>query len=108
MKRLMIIVIVIVTVTMTMETRCVIGCVSDEMMSFIEGGLFEMGNSPNSKIKTYIADGESPVRHVFLSPYRIDKTEVAVKSFAEFVLSTKYQTQVEREFGWSFCFEPRS
>ena len=51
------------------------------------------------------ADGEGPVREVYLSPFRIDRYAVSNARFAAFVEATGYRTEAER-FGWSFVFRP--
>jgi formylglycine-generating enzyme required for sulfatase activity len=49
------------------------------------------------------ADGEGPVREVFVRPFAIDRYAVSNEEFARFVEETGYVTVAER-FGWSFVF----
>jgi formylglycine-generating enzyme required for sulfatase activity len=49
------------------------------------------------------ADGEGPVREVYVSEFLIDVTCVANDQFAAFVDASGYVTSAER-FGWSFVF----
>ncbi len=51
------------------------------------------------------ADGEGPVRAVYVSPFRIDRYAVSNAQFAAFVDATGYRTEAEH-FGWSFVFRP--
>ncbi len=71
-----------------------------ENMSRTDGGPFLMGTETD---RGFPADGEGPVREVFLDPFYIDTYPVTVESFAEFVKATGYKTEAER-FGWSFVF----
>lgn len=66
----------------------------------VEGGGFLMGTESDIG---FPADGEGPVREVFLDPYYIDKYPVTVEAFAAFASATGYATEAER-FGWSFVF----
>lgn len=66
----------------------------------IPGGEFRMGGADPD---AFPADGEGPVRTVFVSPYAIDATAVTNRQFAAFVKSTGYRTDAERA-GWSFVF----
>ncbi len=50
------------------------------------------------------ADGEGPVRRVFVDPFLMDCTPVTNEAFARFLTATQYRTEAER-FGWSFVFE---
>jgi formylglycine-generating enzyme required for sulfatase activity len=66
-------------------------------MVLIPGGTFEMGS----------ADGpvyERPVHTVKLNSFWMDKTEVTVGQFRQFVDATKYVTEAEK-FGWSGVFD---
>ncbi len=49
------------------------------------------------------ADGEGPVRPVFLSPFAIDTYPVTNRDFTAFVSATNYLTESEH-FQWSFVF----
>src|SRR4051794_2543238 len=67
-------------------------------MAHIPAGTFNMGT----------ADGfpyEGPVHAVTLKSYWIDKHEVTVRQFEEFVKATSYVTDAEK-FGWSGVFVP--
>lgn len=69
-------------------------------MIALPGGSFLMGTDyPDG----FPADGEGPVREVFLDPFSIDRYPVTNERFAEFVRATGYRTDAER-FGWSFVF----
>lgn len=48
-------------------------------------------------------DGEGPIRHVRLRPFRMGATTVTTSEFAAFVAETGFVTDAER-FGWSFVF----
>ena len=73
-------------------------------MVLIRGGMsFLMGSD---SVESYYNDGEGPTRNVLVDNFYMDKTEVSVTQFADFAHATGYKTQVEQEFGWSFCFEP--
>ena len=72
-------------------------------MVLIPGGEFEKGSDAPW---VYVGDGESPTYNVSVSDFYMDETEVSIAQFHRFVQDTGYVTQVEREFGWSFCFEP--
>lgn len=64
----------------------------------IPEGVFLMGSeSP----EVWQADGEGPVREVFLKEFWIDQTAVTSAQFEKFVASTGYVTETGR-FGWSF------
>lgn len=52
----------------------------------------------------FAADGEGPVREVFVSPFRIDATAVSNAAFAQFVDAMGYVAEAER-WGWSFVFD---
>jgi formylglycine-generating enzyme required for sulfatase activity len=51
----------------------------------------------------FAADGEGPVRPVFLSPFAIDTYPVTNRDFTAFVSATDYVTESEH-FQWSFVF----
>ncbi|WP_298859477.1 formylglycine-generating enzyme family protein [uncultured Sulfitobacter sp.] len=48
-------------------------------------------------------DGEGPLRKTQIKPFRLGRTCVTNRSFADFVQATSYVTEAER-FGWSFVF----
>jgi len=54
--------------------------------------------------EAFPADGEGPVREVFVDPFYIDIDPVTNLRFAEFVKATGYKTEAER-IGWSFVFQ---
>lgn len=60
---------------------------------------FDMGSDEGL---TSAADGESPVRSLFVDAFRIDETEVSVGEFAQFVEATNHRTAAET-YTWSFC-----
>ena len=66
----------------------------------LQGGSFIMGTD-DSPIPE---DGESPARTVILSPFAIDKYEVSVGEFREFVLATDFITEVIKNY---FFFSSR-
>lgn len=72
----------------------------DDMMK-ISAGEFLMGTDDNDG---FAADGEGPVRQVFVADYLIGTTTVTNQMFARFVAATGYQTDAER-YGWSFVFD---
>lgn len=66
----------------------------------IPAGSFRMGtDDPDG----FAADGEGPVREVFVAAYLIDAMAVSNRDFAAFVDATGHVTDAER-FGWSFVF----
>lgn len=71
-----------------------------ERAVLIEAGSFRMGTEDADRNR---ADGESPVRSVDVSAFRIDPACVTNAEFAAFVAETGYVTEAE-EFGWSFVF----
>ncbi|MFD9766143.1 formylglycine-generating enzyme family protein [[Kitasatospora] papulosa] len=75
------------------------GAVEDGMV-LLPGGVFLMGTEDPEGFR---ADGESPVREVRVSPFRIDAHAVSNRRFAEFVAATGHVTESER-FGWSYVF----
>ena len=72
----------------------------DNGMVLLTGGEFVMGTDDGLG---YPADGEGPVREVFLHPFRIDTCAVTNARFRRFVRDTGYVTDAER-YGWSFVF----
>lgn len=70
-------------------------------MANIPAGSFLMGTNEEDG---FVADGEGPVREVYVDSFRIAVTTVTNVQFAEFVQATGYQTDAEK-FGWSFVFE---
>ena len=60
----------------------------------LQGGSFVMGTD-DSPIPE---DGESPARTVILSPFTIDRYEISVGEFREFVLATGFITEVIRNY----------
>ena len=74
---------------------------STDAMVALPAGEFLMGTA---YAQGFPADGEGPVRRVFLDAFLIDRTPVTNETFTHFVTSTGYQTDAER-FGWSFVFE---
>ena len=60
----------------------------------LQGGSFVMGTD-DSPIPE---DGESPARTVILSPFAIDRYEISVGEFREFVLATGFITEVIRNY----------
>ena len=69
----------------------------------LDGGRFLMGTDSADAIP---GDGETPVREIFVDPFRIDACAVSNVAFAAFVDATGYRTDSER-LGWSFVFEGR-
>ena len=74
---------------------------STEEMVKLEGGVFMMGTDSG---EAFPADGEGPVREIFLDTYYMDASPVTNQRFAEFVGATGYKTEAER-IGWSFVFQ---
>lgn len=70
-------------------------------MVTIPEGAFGMGSEAADG---FPADGEGPVRSVYLSAYRISTTCVTNDHFAAFIAATGYVTEAE-EYGWSFVFD---
>jgi formylglycine-generating enzyme len=66
----------------------------------LPGGEFLMGTNDKTG---FPADGEGPVRKVFIKPFAIDQYAVTNKQFGEFVNGTNYITEAEK-YGWSFVF----
>jgi formylglycine-generating enzyme required for sulfatase activity len=71
-----------------------------ETLACLPGGAFLMGTNDHEGVPT---DGEGPVRHVTIRPFRIARTAVTNAEFAAFVAATGYRTEAER-WGWSFVF----
>lgn len=69
-------------------------------MVAITAGSFSMGSADP---QAFAADGEGPVREVFLSAFHIDPKAVTNAQFASFVKATGHVTEAER-FGWSYVF----
>lgn len=69
-------------------------------MIFIKGGEFLMGSEGGMP-------HESPVHRVSVKSFWIDKHEVTVKEFEEFVKAANYKTEAEK-FGWSGVFDLKS
>jgi formylglycine-generating enzyme required for sulfatase activity len=67
----------------------------------LDGGTFAMGSGAADIVPT---DGESPVRQVRLSPFRIGSCAVSNDEFTAFVDATGYRTDAEA-FGWSYVFD---
>lgn len=75
--------------------------ISLENMVRLPGDTFLMGSDdPDS----FVADGEGPIREVFVDSFFIDATTVTNQQFAEFINSTGYKTDAEK-YGWSFVFK---
>lgn len=69
-------------------------------MVLIPGGPFLMGTDAPDSVA---ADGEHPVREVFVPDFCIDAKAVTNAQFASFAKATGYRTDAER-YGWSFVF----
>ena len=65
-------------------------------MVLINGGKFIMGTEDGMPY-------EAPTHEVTVKPFWIDRHEVTVADFAQFVAATGYQTDAE-QFGWSGAF----
>ncbi|QLQ07166.1 MAG: SUMF1/EgtB/PvdO family nonheme iron enzyme [Anaerolineae bacterium] len=77
---------------------------SDQMRTiYIEEGPFWRGTA-SDKVKA-VADhqNETPQKQIFISAFRIDKTEVTNDMFAAFVAATGYQTAAEIN-GYSYVY----
>ena len=79
--------------------RAISGSIAD--MVRLDGGPFLMGTE---SLEAVAADGEGPVREVFLDPFYIDVYPVTNLRFAGFIQATRYKTEAER-IGWSFVFQ---
>ena len=75
-------------------------CESLNSRLLITGAEFLMGTD---NADGFPADGEGPVRKVFISPFICDAFCVTGYRFAHFVASTGYITEAEL-FGWSYVF----
>ncbi|MBM32410.1 MAG: serine/threonine protein phosphatase [Chloroflexi bacterium] len=53
--------------------------------------------------KSFVSDGEGPIRKVKFKKFSISETSVTNKDFLKFIKDTNYITDAEK-FGWSFCF----
>lgn len=71
-----------------------------EDMSLIPAGNYIVGTDEPQ----FHEDRESPEKEVYLKEFYMDKYEVSNKKYAEFVKSTKYETEAEK-FGDSFLFK---
>ena len=69
-------------------------------MVLVPAGVFQMGCNRREGPP---ADGEGPVRAVWLEGFLIDRCAVSNARFARFVADTGYRTEAER-LGWSFVF----
>ena len=69
-------------------------------MTFIEGGLVEYTKLVGEE------NTEQKVK-IFLDDFLIDKNEVTVGQFAEFIKAEKYETDAERS-GFSFIYDSKS
>lgn len=67
----------------------------------LDGGTFLMGTDVP---EAFPADGEGPVRSVFVDPFLIDIYPVTNYQFAKFVDATRYRTDAEK-YGWSLVFQ---
>jgi sulfatase modifying factor 1 len=74
---------------------------STDGMIQLPGGSFLMGTDIR---EGFPADGEGPVRKVFVDAFYMDSSAVRNREFAPFIAATNYVTEAER-FGWSFVFE---
>ena len=77
------------------------GKVSTDGLVKLPGGEFLMGAEEPIG---FPADGEGPVRTVFVDPFRIGRCAVTMEEFALFCSATGYRTESE-QFGWSFVFQ---
>ena len=73
--------------------------IADDMV-LIRGGAFAMGTNAGLAV-------EGPVHQVAVKSFWIDRHEVTVAQFAEFVKATGYRTESERA-GWSGVFDIRA
>jgi sulfatase modifying factor 1 len=69
-------------------------------MILLQGGAFIMGAEDGFSF-------EGPAHEVQVQPFLIDKYEVTVARFAEFINATGYRTDAE-QFGWSEVFDVKS
>jgi formylglycine-generating enzyme required for sulfatase activity len=82
--------------TATTPKRQGAGRPADDMV-FIKGGRFLMGTDQGLPL-------EGPVHEVVVKSFSMDRHEVTVAQFAEFVKATGYKTEAEK-FGWSGVFD---
>lgn len=73
---------------------------SKDEMVLIKGGEFLMGTND---AEGFPADGEGPIRKVYVDSFYIDQYAVTNEKFMAFVEETNYVTEAE-QFGWSFVF----
>ncbi len=71
-----------------------------EGMVRLDGGEFLMGTESDAG---FPADGEGPVREVWIDPFYMDVHPVTNGRFEEFARDSGYRTEAEK-FGWSFVF----
>ena len=76
-----------------------------DQMVFIEGGVFDMGGDVALGYKNYQPtalpqNDEYPKHSVQLNDFYMDKHEVTVKEFEEFVKATNYVTVAEMDIDW--------
>lgn len=69
-------------------------------MVLISEGTYQIGTDE----PVFWADGESPLRQVYLDAFLIDKYEVSNQDFERFVIASMYLTEAEK-FGTSFVFD---
>jgi formylglycine-generating enzyme required for sulfatase activity len=69
-------------------------------MLAIPAGVYRLGGEGGECI---IADGEGPIREVYVDGFLMDATAVTNQQFARFVEHTGYVTEAEA-LGWSFVF----
>ena len=73
---------------------------SDRYGIYVESGWFEMGSNDGE------AD-ENRGHRVFVKPLYMDKYEVTVKKFKQFIDAIGYRTDAEKE-GWSYVWTGRT
>jgi formylglycine-generating enzyme required for sulfatase activity len=78
------------------HTRSVDGMV----MVYVPSGTFQMGSAIGD---LYTASNEYPQHTVTLDGFWLDRTEVSVAQFRQFVTETGYETEAEQE-GWAFTW----
>jgi formylglycine-generating enzyme required for sulfatase activity len=71
---------------------------TDDESIALSGGEFTMGDDQAAE------KDQRPAHRVQLSPFHIDRTEVTVRQFHQFVKATAYLTSAEIR-GWSFVFD---
>jgi formylglycine-generating enzyme len=71
-----------------------------EYMIYIHGGEFLMGTEDR---EGFPADGEGPIRNVYVNSFLMDQYAVTNKDYLAFVIETNYITDAEK-FNWSFVF----